>query len=1648
MAKKKQYYDISGVVLDKSGKQIGTMEVPTIAERERVQSTIKSQPVQPTDLRTIDTNKLFEQSQQNLKNADNEFKVANDIYQNRLKQELDKTGIDYRTQFPDITKNKISYQTKDEDKPKNQPEVIPIAEARNNLQNELNARQEAYDRWKIANYENNLARVQNEESTLFDKTLGTPIRAIKDLVSPLTLGEDITLKDETGNKTFLPSYNELKQQQVRQDTTGLAGAAQDIMYNATKVLGAGALDAVTGGIGGKALYWTDMSADNYMNAKNQGATNGQAIANTLISTGSEYLTEKLLGGLTKELTGGQASEVQNAVSNSVNKLIKNPKVANIIGSMGSEGLEEWVQEWIGALNDRITLGEELDVEQTLKDSLYSALIGAGSGGTITATNNIEGRIAANNSNILNERINTLKDMQHMTTNENTKAKIDESINKANEYISKPFGKDVESVMNESDNDMQEIAKLLRLEEKESQQTRQQETPQTAPKVENNVNVQEEAKTEPTTQETAQKEQVEEKPSRKVGNRDYSSSKYDNLSDEDIRELDRIYEGYKQTGKISEEDNAKLDILSKKANYIKNPEINTNINEFKDVSKDYTKYGKKADLENFDTTMTQKAKETIEGNKQGRRTKEQWLDVAKNIGMQAENLDSEALKKYAFASFMHEKPNQKQNLNRQGQKYVSFGVQDWVKAVYEGAGVGKQLEKPVKTEVKQPVKTETKENIPEEKAKEPVLKVETKGEKGKQFFEEQGAKPEVAKILSETPRKEKPTLKEKTKNFIENQKNSLKEFRRSFVDKGQEIADIDRAVKDNGKTYAKYDFLALSEANAQYQIGDGQTTTDGKLFKNFTDKNGNKVSKSLKGLWEDVDNAGLKDVMDEYIAHYLNTDVYGRPTASSQREIDSTLNMVESGFISPEEAKSIIDENKKIQSVFGEAVTKKDSLKRIKEIEQQHPEIKRLAENIWQYGYNELDKMVDSGRVSKADAEKFKKENPHYVRLQRKVEQTKKSQDIFDINKKADVSVGKGIQERKGGTQDILPFRDTMADFTRFNARQSRMNNFGLKLAKVLNTNIDANDSLVSTDESGVKLGDTIKKNDNGTYTFRIYENGKPKQIYINEGIYEALQPNKKYKFEKWLPFKATSKLSKVQRDLITGKNLLFSTTNAPKDLFNALFSTRNSSPQFLKNYFKAYVELAKNGNYAQQYKALGGNQNTYYNYEEGYIKDKSKIKALKAGQSIINGIEKINNFVETAPRLAEFISSMENGKSIEDAMYDAAEVTTNFKRGGNVTKAIDRVGANYFSPSVQGASKFVRNFSEAIENKQYAKILTRVALMGLGPALVGEIMWGDDEDYIDLPEYQKDNYYLWKTGEGKWIRIPKGQIQGALQAPIRRTIAATRGQEDAYSGLTDTFLNNVAPNNPLEDNVLGPMISVARNKSWSGNPIVPSYKENKKHPEVEYTSGTDELSKYLGEKLHKSPAKINYLLDQYTGGIGDLVLPNITNKTTQENNNALAKVTNPLKSKFTTDTTYSNKAQGNFYDALEEAKNDNDKRWKGRTEADSVRYKYLYSKNLELAEINKQIEEVQSSNIDKDEKYKQVAELRKKLNNLAKESVKESKNIKENEYYMQIDDYYYYKYKEKDGSITYKKATDKQLEKNKYALADYFKEMYEKSTKR
>lgn len=716
-----------------------------------------TQTVQPTaDIRTVDT---VNTPQKNLENAENKLNEANKKYEKALSKELKKTGKDYTTKFENPLNKKISFETKEKDQKISKPTPIPVAEANKNLQRELAEQQQALDQWKIANYQNNLDKVQNEKSTLFDKTVGVPIRAVKDLFSPLTTGDDNTIVDEKGNKTFLPSYDELKQQKVREDTKGIGGTLQDVGYNATKILGAGALDLVTGGLGGKSLYWTDMAEDNYKNVKNQGYSNEQAIANTLISTGSEFLTEKLLGGLAGKLTGGEASEVQNIISKSVSKLVSNPTAANIIGSMGSEGLEEFVQEYIGALNNKITLGQDTNIEDLVQDSLYSALIGAGSGGLITGIDAAQAKISTPNIN-------------------NQQIQQQESIPSEVQQVIQPT---------------QQVAQQVSQEQTQENQNAAQ------PNVENNQLTQQ---TVETTQEPIENKRI-------IGNRDFSSEKYKNLSDSDLEILNNLYDKYKNKAEMTPEEINQMQYLRKKINNVKNPELKTE-NTFEEVKKDLGK----TKLDDYDSTMVDTAKEMVQANKQGKRTKQQWLDIAENIGLQAENMDSESLKKLALQSFKAERPNVKDNLNRQGKGFVDFKANEWVNAVYKGAGVGKKVANNQQQVANQNINGNVNNNIAEEKAKEPVLKVEAEKQKFK-------------------------NAKEKVANGTANEKD------RSFIKTATEAQRTEQLVKDMDEVAKHYEVISNEKSlkQAEAKLKNKTTLEDKSSYVNALLSSGKRLDTS-------------------------------------------------------------------------------------------------------------------------------------------------------------------------------------------------------------------------------------------------------------------------------------------------------------------------------------------------------------------------------------------------------------------------------------------------------------------------------------------------------------------------------------------------------------------------------------------------------------------------------------------------------------------------------------------------------------------------------------------------------------------------------------------------------------------------------------
>ena len=163
--------------------------------------------------------------------------------------------------------------------------------------------------------------------------------------------------------------------------------------------------------------------------------------------------------------------------------------------------------------------------------------------------------------------------------------------------------------------------------------------------------------------------------------------------------------------LTPEEQTRMNELEKKSKGIvtKYPDLKTN-NKFEDIKDIYGKY-KNSEISKENDKILKQAKDIVPGNKQNRRTIDEWKQVAEYIGSNANIKSSQDLQKLAMETWFEQKPNNPSVLNRQGKKYVKFGVDDWVNSVYKGAGVG--------TEVNlNENKTQNKDKIKQETAKTP------------------------------------------------------------------------------------------------------------------------------------------------------------------------------------------------------------------------------------------------------------------------------------------------------------------------------------------------------------------------------------------------------------------------------------------------------------------------------------------------------------------------------------------------------------------------------------------------------------------------------------------------------------------------------------------------------------------------------------------------------------------------------------------------------------------------------------------------------------------------------------------------------------------------------------------------------------------
>lgn len=868
------------------------------------------------------------------------------------------------------------------------------------------------------------------------------------------------------------------------------------------------------------------------------------------------------------------------------------------------------------------------------------------------------------------------------------------------------------------------------------------------------------------------------------------------------------------------------------------------------------------------------------------------------------------------------------------------------------------------------------------------------------------------------------------------------FKAAVFDKGAVFEDMDMRTKDvkNRSAQAAYQRVLDANKDAQYALGNDR----------YIVSNGDKIkiSDSLSSIMNEVGEENRQDFY-EYAYHLLNTDrMTLEPRAKErakkmQAELDDLIKRNE---ISPVEnfdklkkqAEKTIEylNNVKNKAVFekeGEIVTAEESQKIVDEIEKEHPEFKDTIQKVYKFLDANNMHLKNNGVVNQETLDLFKELYPHYVPIIRAGKFVDTIQVPLDSNK---TTVNTPIHRAEGGTEDISPLFETIAERTRQTYKAAARNNLGQvifsKLGNIneISSQIDENinpEDLIKTAGSDDSIQTLIKETKDAAPKLVIFSNGKRIQFDINEDIYDALQaPNELFtKLNETTGSQLLQKASRIRRGLLTEYNPLFLVTNGIKDAQDVLMNSQHAFRTYAK-FGEAYAQILKKGYWYQEYMQNGGYNLSLYSNGEFDTKLLEKLNKEKGlGSKIKENIAEANHIVELAPRLAEYIASREMGMSIETAMLDAARVTTNFSAGSDLTKFLNKNGFTFLNANVQGMVQQFRNVREARHKglKGIASLAFRALAAAAPLALLNGIVWKDDEDYEQLSDYIKDNYYIiGKYSGDHFIRIPKGRVVSTIQKVVGDVYDFSQGNQDVNAeNIIDAIYNdfkfaqeNIGVGNPAENHLLAPVKQVLTNEAWYGGDIVPSRLQDEDVENI-VDESTDKISEFEGKllgsnkvtseiakKLNINPITLNYLKDQYSGVFGDVLLPAITPEVKTNSPNPLLSF---AFDKFTTNSTVKNKASTDYYTLKDKLASASGK--SNATDEDKVKNQFLNSYNKDMAELYAKKRDIQNS--DSDNKYNEVKDVQKQLNDIMNKNMEAVKNAKINDKTATIGDKQYYK---------------------------------------
>jgi len=704
-------------------------------------------------------------------------------------------------------------------------------------------------------------------------------------------------------------------------------------------------------------------------------------------------------------------------------------------------------------------------------------------------------------------------------------------------------------------------------------------------------------------------------------------------------------------------------------------------------------------------------------------------------------------------------------------------------------------------------------------------------------------------------------------------------------------------------------------------------------------------------------------------------------------------------------------------------TPQTAANKIAAYDREFPQFQEAANDLYQFQKQLVDNwLVDSGMISRQQADAWLTENPFYVPNKRYFSDLEKTGNAFGSGGRGVASTSNPVKgySKTGSQRKIISPVEAIIENVDAYVKVAQRNKTMQQVYKFVTTYPDdfadfatiirKQDENLPTNDLEALVADLGRDFDKGTQVFkmdtdnivRVQVNGNTLRMKINDKPFLEALTAMGPQGSGWL-LETVGSVTNFFKKYTTGSNPFFAfTRNLPRDFVQGYVSSKTTSNPF--KYFGDYVQsigdIMFNREAYQAYKNIGGGHSSSVSADRNLLAQSKRQLVGKKGP--LNQLSRVNdaydnvmNAVESAPRLGEFKRAMANGGSAKQGLFEASDVTVNFKRKGRLARDIDKVFP-YFNAAMQGLDQLGRLYANpATRGKAIAKGIVSLSI----PTAVLYTMNRNDPAYQQLTDREKDNYFHIPKGDGTFWKIAKPRELGTIFSDvIERGMRTLDGEgNEAFRGFMEQLrvaflppgISGLTKDTDISDRLLGdtiaaPFTQLGANKNFAGSPIVPGYLE-RLSPELQKDAKTSKLGETLaglpvvGKIADNSPKKADFLIRAYTGWIGQFgtaaTSPGV----------GLGKA---LEQQVSVDPVYSNDISNELYDyktKLDQAYADREYRELPEWYNDNIR-KYLNDVSGRMSDIRSMMRDIQDdTTIGNDEKTKQLREMQTWINELAEE---------------------------------------------------------------